>query len=88
MVTLREAKLLTLEQRKEWAEEQLVSLDSSETERGLVMTLGDVLFAGGSANPDTRSQSYRAEAGAIPATESAPGDSRRGLQRQQRRGSG
>ncbi|WP_229732252.1 OmpA family protein [Pseudomonas sp. N040] len=49
-LTLREAKLLTMQQRKEWAEEQLVSLDSSETERGLVMTLGDVLFAGGSAN--------------------------------------
>lgn len=49
-LTLREAKLLTVQQRKEWAQEQLVSLDSSETERGLVMTLGDVLFAGGSAN--------------------------------------
>ena len=49
-LTLREDKLLTVEQRKAWAAEQLVSLDSSETERGLVMTLGDVLFAGGSAN--------------------------------------
>ena len=49
-LTLREAKLLTVQQRKEWAEEQLVSLDSSDTDRGLVMTLGDVLFAGGSAN--------------------------------------
>jgi len=47
---LREDKLLTLQQRKEWAAEQLVSLDSNETERGLVMTLGDVLFSGGSAN--------------------------------------
>lgn len=49
-LTLREDQLLTVQQRKEWAAEQLVSLDSSETERGLVMTLGDVLFAGGSAN--------------------------------------
>lgn len=49
-LTLREAKLLTVQQRNEWAQEQLVSLNSSETERGLVMTLGDVLFAGGSAN--------------------------------------
>lgn len=47
---LREDKLLTVQQRKEWAAEQLVSLDSNETERGLVMTLGDVLFSGGSAN--------------------------------------
>lgn len=49
-LTLREAKLLTVQQRKEWAEEQLVSLDSSETERGLVMTMSDVVFSGGSAN--------------------------------------
>ena len=49
-LTLREAKLLTVQQRREWAEEQLVSLDSSETERGLVMTMNDVLFSGGSAN--------------------------------------
>ena len=49
-LTLREAKLLTVQQRKEWAEEQLVSLDSTETERGLVMTMSDVLFSGGSAN--------------------------------------
>lgn len=47
---LREDKLLTLQQRKDWAAEQLVSLDSNETDRGLVMTLGDVLFSGGSAN--------------------------------------
>lgn len=47
---LREDQLLTLEQRREWVAEQLISLDSTETERGLVMTLGDVLFAGGSAN--------------------------------------
>ena len=49
-LTLREDRLLTVEQRKQWSAEQLVSLDSNETERGLVMTLGDVLFAGGSAN--------------------------------------
>lgn len=49
-LTLREAKLLTVQQREKWAREQLISLESSETERGLVMTLGDVLFAGGSTN--------------------------------------
>jgi outer membrane protein OmpA-like peptidoglycan-associated protein len=47
---LREDQLLTMQQRKDWAAEQLVSLDSNETARGLVMTLGDVLFSGGSAN--------------------------------------
>ena len=47
---LREDQLLTMQQRKDWAAEQLVSLDSNETARGLVMTVGDVLFSGGSAN--------------------------------------
>ena len=49
-LTLREAKLLSVEQKGQWVEEQMISLATTETERGLVLTLGDVLFAGGSAD--------------------------------------
>lgn len=35
----------------EWPESQLISLAAAETDRGLVMTLGDVLFTAGSAEP-------------------------------------
>jgi outer membrane protein OmpA-like peptidoglycan-associated protein len=48
-LTLRESRLLTLQQKSEWVEEQMLSLSTMETERGLVLTLGDVLFSGGSA---------------------------------------
>jgi outer membrane protein OmpA-like peptidoglycan-associated protein len=48
-LTLRESRLLTLQQQSEWVEEQMLSLSTMETERGLVLTLGDVLFSGGSA---------------------------------------
>lgn len=34
-----------------WSEDQLISLAAAETDRGLVMTLGDVLFSAGSAEP-------------------------------------
>jgi len=34
-----------------WPEDQLISLAAAETDRGMVMTLGDVLFAAGSAEP-------------------------------------
>lgn len=43
-LNLREAKLLSVQQQGKWLEEQIVSLATTETERGLVMTLGDVLF--------------------------------------------
>src|SRR5690606_25262964 len=46
-LALREAKLLSAQQQGEWLEEQMVSLAASETDRGLVMTLGDVLFDSG-----------------------------------------
>lgn len=42
-LALREAKLLSVQQQGQWLEEQMVSL-ATETERGLVLTLGDVLF--------------------------------------------
>ena len=49
-LALREAKLLTLQGQSQWLEEQMVSLATIETERGLVMTLGDVLFDAGQAD--------------------------------------
>lgn len=48
-LTLREAKLLSVQQQSNWLEDQMVSLAASETDRGLVMTLGDVLFDTGRA---------------------------------------
>lgn len=48
-LTLREAKLLSVQQHSGWLEEQMVSLATNETERGLVMTLGDMLFDAGRA---------------------------------------
>ncbi|MET1080087.1 MAG: OmpA family protein [Pseudomonas sp.] len=48
-LALREAKLLSVQQQGQWLEEQMVSLATTETERGLVMTLGDVLFDAGRA---------------------------------------
>ncbi|MEX6503244.1 OmpA family protein [Pseudomonas zhanjiangensis] len=47
---LREAKLLSIQEQSQWLEEQLVSLSTTATERGLVMTLGDVLFDAGRAD--------------------------------------
>jgi len=49
-LTLREAKLMSVQQHNGWLEEQMVSLATSETERGLVMTLGDMLFDAGRAD--------------------------------------
>ncbi|HEY6610956.1 MAG TPA: OmpA family protein, partial [Pseudomonas sp.] len=43
-LALREAKLLSVQQQSRWLEEQMLSLATTPTERGLVMTLGDVLF--------------------------------------------
>jgi len=47
--TLQDAKLLDLHQQDRWLEEQMISLAAAETDRGLVMTLGDVLFKAASA---------------------------------------
>lgn len=43
-LALREAKLASAQQHGLWLEDQIVSLATTQTERGLVMTLGDVLF--------------------------------------------
>ncbi len=42
-LNLREAKLVSVQQQGKWLEEQ-INLAASETDRGLVLTLGDVLF--------------------------------------------
>lgn len=47
--TLQQARLLKMHQEGQWLEDQLISLAAAETDRGLVMTLGDVLFKPGSA---------------------------------------
>ena len=48
-LALREAKLLSVQQQGKWREEQIISLATTQTDRGLVMTLGDVLFDTGEA---------------------------------------
>ena len=48
-LALREAKLLSVQDQSNWLEEQMVSLATIQSERGLVMTLGDVLFDTGEA---------------------------------------
>jgi outer membrane protein OmpA-like peptidoglycan-associated protein len=46
-LALREAKLSSVQEQGKWLEEQMVSLATNQTERGLVLTLGDVLFDSG-----------------------------------------
>lgn len=48
-LALREAKLTSVQEQNAWLEEQIVSLATSQTDRGLVVTLGDVLFDAGEA---------------------------------------
>ncbi|NVZ99967.1 OmpA family protein [Pseudomonas gingeri] len=48
-LALRESKLLSVQQQGKWVEEQINSLTSIQADRGLVMTLGDVLFDTGEA---------------------------------------
>ncbi|CDF85053.1 OmpA/MotB [Pseudomonas knackmussii B13] len=48
-LALREAKLASVQAQSQWLEEQMVSLATDQTERGLVLTLGDVLFDSGEA---------------------------------------
>ena len=49
-LALREAKLASVQQQGKWVESQIAALASEQTDRGLVMTLGDVLFDTGSAD--------------------------------------
>ena len=43
-LALREAKLASVQQQGQWVESQIAALASEQADRGLVMTLGDVLF--------------------------------------------
>ncbi|MFB4393678.1 MULTISPECIES: OmpA family protein [unclassified Pseudomonas] len=49
-LALREAKLASVQQQGKWVESQIAALASEQTDRGLVMTLGDVLFDTGQAD--------------------------------------
>jgi outer membrane protein OmpA-like peptidoglycan-associated protein len=49
-LAMREARLLNVQEQSKWLEQQMVSLATNETERGLVLTLGDVLFDSGEAD--------------------------------------
>ncbi|HEK1691330.1 membrane protein [Pseudomonas putida] len=49
-LALREAKLASVQQQGKWVEAQIVALASQQADRGLVMTLGDVLFDTGRAD--------------------------------------
>ena len=48
-LAMREQKLAGAQQQGKWAEDQIISLSTNQTERGLVMTLGDMLFDTGRA---------------------------------------
>ena len=49
-LALREAKLASVQQQGKWVENQIAALASEQADRGLVMTLSDVLFDTGSAD--------------------------------------
>ncbi|MDH0648827.1 OmpA family protein [Pseudomonas sp. GD03858] len=49
-LALREAKLASVQQQGKFVEAQIVALASEQADRGLVMTLGDVLFDTGQAD--------------------------------------
>ena len=49
-LALREAKLASVQQQGKWVESQIAALASEQADRGLVMTLGDVLFDTGRAD--------------------------------------
>ncbi|OLU32781.1 OmpA family protein [Pseudomonas sp. PA27(2017)] len=52
-LALREAKLVSVQEQNAWLEEQIVNLATAQTDRGLVMTLGDLLFDAGEARLKT-----------------------------------
>ena len=49
-LALRRGKLASVQQQGKWLEAQIVSLATMQSDRGLVMTLGDVLFDTGRAD--------------------------------------
>ncbi len=49
-LSLREARLMSVQQQGQWLEEQMISLATQDAERGLVLTLNDMLFDSGRAD--------------------------------------
>ena len=49
-LTLRESRLASVKRQGQWLEEQLLSLATTDSDRGLILTLGDVLFDTGEAD--------------------------------------
>lgn len=49
-LALREARLMSVQQQGQWLEEQMISLAAQDAERGLVLTLNDILFDSGRAD--------------------------------------
>ena len=49
-LALREARLMSVQQQGQWLEEQMISLATQDAERGLVLTLNDMLFDSGRAD--------------------------------------
>jgi outer membrane protein OmpA-like peptidoglycan-associated protein len=46
---LRESRLASVRQQDQWVEDQIMSLTTTDADRGVVLTLGDVLFDSGEA---------------------------------------
>jgi outer membrane protein OmpA-like peptidoglycan-associated protein len=49
-LALRESKLISVQRQGQWLEDQLLALATTDSDRGLVLTLGDVLFDTGEAD--------------------------------------
>lgn len=49
-LALRESKLMSVQRQGQWLEDQLLALTTTDADRGLVLTLGDVLFDTGEAD--------------------------------------
>ena len=48
-LALRESRLASVRQQDQWVEDQIMSLTTTDADRGVVLTLGDVLFDTGEA---------------------------------------
>jgi outer membrane protein OmpA-like peptidoglycan-associated protein len=48
-LALRESQLASVRQQDQWVEDQIMSLTTTDADRGVVLTLGDVLFDSGDA---------------------------------------
>lgn len=49
-LALRESRLASVQRQGQWLEDQLLALTTTDADRGLVLTLGDVLFDTGAAD--------------------------------------